>query len=57
MVLIYAEQFLQIRRYYSKEISNENLENGTAAFYNADHDSHIIACKYRSIIKYATLQR
>ena len=37
------------RRYYSKEISNENLEKGTAAFYNADHDECIIACKYRSI--------
>ena len=37
------------RRYYSKEISNENLEKGTAAFYNADHDECIIACKYRSV--------
>ena len=36
-------------RYYSKEISNENLEKGTATFYNADHDECIIACKYCSI--------
>ena len=36
-------------RYYSKEISNENLEKGTATFYNADHDECIIACKCRSI--------
>ena len=35
--------------YYSKEISNENLEKGTAASSNADHDEHIIACKYCSI--------
>ena len=35
--------------YYSKEISNENLEKGTAAFYNADHSECIIAYKYCSI--------
>ena len=37
------------RRYYSTEISTENLEKGTAAFYNADHHERIIACKYYSI--------
>ena len=44
--------------YYSKEISNENLEKCTAAFYNADHNECIIACKYRSRkIKQTTFKR
>ena len=37
------------RRFYSKDIANENLEKGSAAFYTADNDDRIIACKYCSI--------
>lgn len=37
------------RRYYAKDILKENLDKGTAAFYRANHDDRIIACKYRSI--------
>jgi len=37
------------RRYYSKDIANENLEKEKAVFYQANQDERIIACKYCSV--------
>ena len=49
MALIYAEQFVHIDNTIPKKYSMKFRKKSTAAFYNADHDGHVIACKYRSM--------
>ena len=38
------------RKFYSKEIVNEQLERGTAVFYKTTNDinNKMVACKYRA---------